>query len=101
MTTAAHAAATKAARSATRAIRETTTLPLFEPANARIAELLARMNQREQHISAIEDRLRRTMEALPRASRPEASATDDAWSSPPRTNSSRPTVDRRPPQSPI
>ena len=64
MTTAAHAAATKAARGATRALRETTALPLFEPANARIAELLARMNQREQHISAIEDRLRRTMEAI-------------------------------------
>ena len=59
----------QAAHDATRALRETTAalttaLPLFEPANARIAELLARMNQREQHISAIEDRLRRTMEAI-------------------------------------
>ena len=59
----------QAAHDATRALRETTAalttaLPLFEAANARIAELLARMDQREQHISAIEDRLRRTMEAI-------------------------------------
>ena len=69
MTTAAHAAAAKTAHAATCALQKTTAklttvLPLFEAANGRIAELLSRMDDREQHMTAIEDGLRRTMEAI-------------------------------------